>query len=54
MNFKKCPRCDSPNPKWHPAVQWEGEVQLCRHQWHSPTADEIEAKEAAEREAVAA
>ena len=40
----KCPRCESPNPKWHPAVQYEGEVELCNHPWHQPTADEIRAK----------
>lgn len=39
----RCPRCDSPDPGRHPAVQFEGEVQLCEHPWHSPTADEIRA-----------
>ena len=41
----KCPTCESPDQKRHPAVQFEGEVQLCRDVWHRPTADEIEAAE---------
>lgn len=32
----KCPTCDSPNPKMHPAMQHEGEVQPCRDPWHRP------------------
>jgi len=35
--MNKCPTCQSPNPKHHPAVQWGGEVHLCRDQWHKPT-----------------
>ena len=31
---QKCPTCDSPAPHLHPAVQYEGEVQLCRDAWH--------------------
>ena len=31
---KRCPRCDSPQPHLHPAVQWEGEVHICPHEWH--------------------
>lgn len=30
-----CPRCDSPAPHLHPAVQHEGEVQPCAHPYHS-------------------
>jgi hypothetical protein len=32
----RCPRCDSPSPELHPAVQHEGEVQPCLHPWHGP------------------
>jgi hypothetical protein len=34
---KRCPRCGSPDPRKHPAMQYEGEVQLCRHPWHMPS-----------------
>lgn len=30
----RCPRCDSPAPHLHPAVQHEGEVQECTHEFH--------------------
>lgn len=29
-----CPRCDSPDPRFHPAMQSGGEVQCCPHSWH--------------------
>ena len=31
-----CPRCDSPQPQLHPAVQAGGEVQPCPHEFHQP------------------
>jgi hypothetical protein len=31
---KLCPRCESPAPHLHPAVQHEGEVQPCSHPFH--------------------
>ncbi len=34
---EKCPRCDSPQPHLHPAVQVEGEVQPCSNPWHGST-----------------
>jgi hypothetical protein len=33
---QRCPRCDSPDPRKHPAMQFEGEVQECTHPWHTP------------------
>lgn len=30
----RCPACDSPAPHLHPAVQFEGEVQPCNHDFH--------------------
>lgn len=31
---RKCPTCDSPARNLHPAMQAEGEVQICRDGWH--------------------
>lgn len=31
----ECPRCHSPKPHLHPAVQVEGEVSPCPHQFHT-------------------
>lgn len=30
----KCPQCGSPAPHLHPAVQVEGEVETCIHDFH--------------------
>ncbi len=35
----KCPTCDSPAAHLHPAVQHEGECQICNDPWHTATAD---------------
>lgn len=29
-----CPTCDSPSPELHPAVQHEGEVEICTDEFH--------------------
>lgn len=31
-----CPRCDSPEPRLHPAVQEGGEVSICPDPYHTP------------------
>jgi ubiquitin-protein ligase len=41
----KCPTCGSPDPRRHPAVQFEGEVQLCEDNWHKPTTSQIRDRE---------
>ncbi len=33
----RCPTCDSPEPHLHPAVQYEGEAQICTNAWHAST-----------------
>ena len=30
----RCPRCQSNAPHMHPAVQYEGEVELCTDNFH--------------------
>lgn len=30
----KCPKCESPSPHLHPAVQHEGEVHICHDEFH--------------------
>ncbi len=30
----RCPRCNSPSPELHPAMQHEGEVEICKHSYH--------------------
>jgi uncharacterized OB-fold protein len=30
----ECPRCGSSHPHMHPAVQVEGEVSTCHHDFH--------------------
>lgn len=35
VSHERCPRCNSPQPHLHPAAQFEGEVQVCAHDFHS-------------------
>jgi hypothetical protein len=38
----RCPTCGSPDPSWHPATQYGGEISyLCRDPWHSPIKPEL-------------
>lgn len=32
--MSRCPACNSPSPKLHPAVQIGGEVWVCRNDYH--------------------
>lgn len=32
--MSKCPRCGSPAPHLHPAMQFEGETETCPHAFH--------------------
>ena len=34
--MNRCPTCNSPSPGMHPAVQWEGEVEICIDSFHEP------------------
>lgn len=47
----RCPTCNSPDPKKHPAVQFEGEVSVCPDPWHSPApvAEEVWSEERKEQ-----
>lgn len=45
---KHCPTCDSPDPKLHPAVQHEGEVQPCKDAFHETSPEVLAPAEAGE------
>lgn len=45
----RCPRCDSPSPHLHPAMQFEGEVQECSDAFHDRVTPQNTAERIAER-----
>jgi len=45
---KKCPTCESPAPHLHPAMQFEGEVQPCRDDFHQRVTPQNTAERIAE------
>ena len=49
----KCPRCESPSPELHPAVQFEGEVEICGYDaYHEPATSQALARIEHQRVAV--
>lgn len=46
----RCPRCTSPSPHLHPALQHEGEVVLCRDDFHRRVTPQNSAETIAEHD----
>lgn len=40
----KCPTCESPAPHLHPAIQVEGEVEICADAYHLTPTNQNRAK----------
>ncbi len=52
MKINRCPKCNSPAPHLHPAVQFEGEFQPCNDNYHRILTPENTKQRVAETDAL--